>query len=339
MMATSLILAFVVSLIGTWTLSALRRRALPLDRPGARSLHQRPTATAGGMGLLIGACAGVGSAWPVFAPTGEMVYVACAVVLLAAISWVDDWRGVPASLRLAAHVGAAALLLPAELAHVAAGQGLLPLVSGWLVLAGELVLVVWMTNLFNFMDGMDGFAGGMAAIGFGALALAAAQAAFVPLVVVAGALAAASLGFLPFNVPPARIFMGDCGSIPLGYLVAALGLWGSRAEAFPLWLPVLVFSPFIVDATVTLLARVWRGERFWEAHRSHYYQRLVLAGWGHRRTVLLEYLLMLAAAGSGLWLYRQSPAVQLAGTLSWLLAYFGLGLGAERYLRRLGGRR
>ncbi|MBI4081708.1 MAG: glycosyltransferase family 4 protein [Candidatus Lambdaproteobacteria bacterium] len=340
MIPTVLVLAFAVSLVATWTLSAQGRRALPLDHPGARSLHRRPTATAGGLAILFGAGVAVGSAWDVIAPVGELAYVGCAVVLLAAVSVLDDWHGVPVGLRLPVHVAAAALLVPAGLASaVTAGEAVALFAPGWLTLMAEIVLVVWMTNLFNFMDGMDGFAGGMAAIGFGAMALAAAQAAYAPLVAVAGALAAANLGFLPFNFPPARIFMGDCGSIPLGFLAAALGLWGSRAGAFPLWLPVLVFSPFIVDATVTLLARLSRGERVWEAHRAHYYQRLVLAGWGHRRTVLLEYTLMLAAAGSGLWLYRQPAAVQLAGILSWLFAYVGLALGAERFLRRQGGRR
>ena len=155
---------------------------------------------------------------------------------------------------------------------------------------------MWVTNLYNFMDGSDGLAGGMALFGFGAYALAAWLAGDAVFVVVAASIAAAAAAFLVFNFPPAKVFMGDAGSIPLGFLAAALGILGWRAGHWPLWFPVLVFSPFIIDASVTLARRLLRGERVWRAHRSHYYQRLVQLGWGHRNTALAEYALM---AGCG----------------------------------------
>jgi UDP-N-acetylmuramyl pentapeptide phosphotransferase/UDP-N-acetylglucosamine-1-phosphate transferase len=104
---------------------------------------------------------------------------------------------------------------------------------------------------------------------------------------------AASGGFLVYNYPPARIFMGDVGAVPLGFLVSALAIKGERGHAVDLWTSVIVFSPFMVDASVVVVRRALRGARIWEAHREHYYQRLVLAGWSHRRTVGAEYLLML----------------------------------------------
>jgi UDP-N-acetylmuramyl pentapeptide phosphotransferase/UDP-N-acetylglucosamine-1-phosphate transferase len=113
---------------------------------------------------------------------------------------------------------------------------------------------------------------------------------------VAGCTAAACAGFLTSNFPPARIFLGDLGSSTLGLLAAGLSLWGHSRGLFPLWAAWLAFSPFIVDATWTLLHRLARGERIWEPHRSHHYQRLVLAGWGHRKTVLRAYVVMAAAA-------------------------------------------
>jgi UDP-N-acetylmuramyl pentapeptide phosphotransferase/UDP-N-acetylglucosamine-1-phosphate transferase len=90
--------------------------------------------------------------------------------------------------------------------------------------------------------------------------------------------------FLKANFHPARIFLGDVGSVPLGFLAGALGALGVYRDLVPVWFPFVVFAPFFVDATVTLLRRMLRGERFWQAHREHYYQRLVQMGWGHRRT-------------------------------------------------------
>ncbi len=117
-------------------------------------------------------------------------------------------------------------------------------------------------------------------------------------------IAASALGFLVWNFPPARIFMGDAGSSTLGFLVAACSLWADQQHIAPLWVSILVFSPFIVDATVTLIRRLFRGEAVWKAHRSHYYQRLALAGWGHRRTVIWEYALMVACGTTAILVVR-----------------------------------
>src|SRR5262249_56892173 len=124
----------------------------------------------------------------------------------------------------------------------------------------------------NLRDGSDGLAGGMALIGFGAYAVAANDAGHGALAGVSIAVAAASAAFLFFNFAPARIFMGDVGSVPLGFLAGTLGILGWREGAWPLWFPMLVFAPFACDATLTLIRRLLRRERVWEAHREHYYQ-------------------------------------------------------------------
>ena len=176
-------------------------------------------------------------------------------------------------------------------------------------------------NLYNFMDGMDGFAGGMAVIGFGTFAVfgwLAGQQLFAALNLI---VAAAAGGFLLFNFPAARIFMGDIGSSSLGFLAAAFMLWADRNGIFPLWIGVLVFSPFIVDATVTLIRRILRRDKFWEAHKRHYYQRLVQLGWGHRRTVLWEYAVMVLCAVSALIARYLAPSGQWIMIAMWLLAY------------------
>jgi UDP-N-acetylmuramyl pentapeptide phosphotransferase/UDP-N-acetylglucosamine-1-phosphate transferase len=209
-------------------------------------------------------------------------------------------------------------------------------------LAALLVLsiaVVWMTNLYNFMDGADGVAGGMALIGFGAYAVAAELAGAPALAAACAAIAAASAAFLLLNFHPARIFMGDVGSIPLGFLAAALGLVGWRNDLWPLWFPLLVFGPFVGDATLTLLRRLARRERIWLAHRSHYYQRMVLMGMSHRRAAVLGYLAMALCAAAAL-IGRDRPFAQQAmafGAAS--LALAAIALWVDWRWRRFGGAR
>ena len=166
--------------------------------------------------------------------------------------------------------------------------------------------------------------------GFSAYGVAAWSVAVDSLAATSFAVAAAACGFLLFNFPPAKVFMGDAGSIPLGFLSAALGIMGWEQNLWPLWFPVLLFSPFLLDASVTLARRVIRGERFWQAHREHYYQRLIRMGWGHRRTALAEYLLMAAVALSALLGLRFDVAVQLSILVAWMLAYIGMMLAIDR---------
>ena len=189
------------------------------------------------------------------------------------------------------HLIAAAILV--------GGSGLLA-GQGFAVALVVLLLTVWMTNLYNFMDGSDGLAGGMALFGFGMYGIAALIAHGDALAMLNFTVSAAALGFLYNNFPPAKVFMGDAGSIPLGFLAAAMGLWGWQLGYWAIWFPVLVFSPFIVDASVTLATSTLRGARSTEAHREHYYQRLIRMGWGHRKVALVEYILMLAAGVSAL---------------------------------------
>jgi UDP-GlcNAc:undecaprenyl-phosphate/decaprenyl-phosphate GlcNAc-1-phosphate transferase len=259
-------------------------------------------------------------------PIGALL--ACAAAL-ALVSLADDVKSLPIEVRLPAHFAAALVAVLAAGAPQAPGEGL-----GVLQAALAILILVWMTNLFNFMDGTDGLAGGMATIGFATLAFAAFSADAVPLALAAAALASASAGFLWHNFPIARAFMGDSGSIPLGFLAGALGLLGALRGIWPAWFPVLVFSPFIVDATLTLARRIVSGERFWRAHRGHYYQRLILAGWSRRRLALHAYALMLAAALSALAARAAGPGAQLGILLGWAAGYLLLLIAIERHAGR-----
>lgn len=289
------ICALVVSALLSFALSRYRGRFALLDQPNARSLHHRAVPRSGGLAVLAGITVGAWvaglSAW--FPGVG---WTAAGFALVALVSFADDVRHLPALLRILVHLAAAGLLVhwggmaPAAL-HLFPGLSLLG--PPWLIQLLCLLFVAWMVNLYNFMDGMDGFAGGMAVIGFGTFALLGALAGSPAYAVAAGLVAAAAGGFLPFNFPPARLFMGDVGSGSLGFLAGFFMLWAETAALFPLWIGLLTFSPFIVDSTWTVIRRTVQGKKPWQAHREHFYQRLVQFGWGHRRTVLWAYALML----------------------------------------------
>jgi UDP-N-acetylmuramyl pentapeptide phosphotransferase/UDP-N-acetylglucosamine-1-phosphate transferase len=302
-----------------------------LDHPNERSLHERAVPRAGGLAIVLASYLALGLLALVRDFPVGLAWVAAGAALVAGVSYWDDRSDLPVSVRLLSHTAASALLVlgGVSLPHVTL-PGVTASMPHILLIGFAVLFTVWMTNLYNFMDGMDGFAGGMAVIGFAAFALFGWRAGHDSFATVSLVLAAASAGFLVFNFPPARIFMGDVGSSSLGFLVAALSIWGARDGVFPHWVGVLVFSPFVVDATVTLFRRLFRGERIWEPHRSHYYQRLVRLGWGHRKTVLWEYLLMLACAGSALWAVSLPPPGQWALILVWATVYAALAVLVSR---------
>ena len=296
-------IAFAVTLTAVWWLARSRYALIAMDRPNERSLHDKPIPRTGGLGLH----AGILLAWPIawaWASTPAMLWIS--VLGLLVVSLIDDIRGLPVLARLAAHLlasgmVAAFIVFPAH-GPVAAGIATLGL--------------AWIINLYNFMDGADGIAGGMAFFGFSFYGIAAWQAGDAGFALFNFSIAAAAIAFLLFNFHPARIFMGDAGAVPLGFLAGATGIIGWLQQDWAWWFPLLVFSPFIADASVTLARRTVSGARIWEAHRDHYYQRLVRMGWGHRRTALAEYALMTlcgiaAVAGLG-W--------PVAGQMTMLLA-------------------
>jgi UDP-N-acetylmuramyl pentapeptide phosphotransferase/UDP-N-acetylglucosamine-1-phosphate transferase len=305
------VLSFVVAFIVARVLIS-RFGRFALDQPNERSLHERPVPRTGGIAVLLGAAMafafGAASLW----------LPAVLALALAVVSFVDDVHRLPTLVRLAAHLAAAAFVVWYLLSPMH------PLEMVLLILA-----VAWITDLYNFMDGSDGLAGGMATIGFGAYAIAAHLGGDGQLAALCTALAGAAAAFLAHNHHPARIFLGDVGSIPLGFLAAALGLVGWRNDLWQLWFPVLVFGPFIADATITLLKRLVRGERVWQAHRSHYYQRMVLMGMGHRRTAWVAYALMAVCGAAALLGRNQAPWLQAAAFFGASALLFGLAIWVD----------
>ena len=277
--------AFLVSL-GLAGLMLGRHWHWAVDYPNERSLHRDPTPRAGGAAVLAGVVAAAAIATQ-FLDRVPLAALALAA-MLAGVSLVDDRAGLPIRLRLIIHLAAAAVFAAYLTDNTA---------PWWWMLFAVLVTTA-MTNFYNFMDGANGLAGGMAVAGFGSYGIAGMTAA-PGFSAVCFAVAAATIGFLCFNLR-GRIFLGDCGSVPLGFLAAALGLEGWIRGLWPIWFAPLVFAPFVLDASVTLARRIAHGDRFWLAHREHYYQRLVRSGWSHLRVVSLEYPLMLACATGAL---------------------------------------
>ncbi|RQU72945.1 glycosyl transferase [Burkholderia cenocepacia] len=292
---------------------------LATDIPNDRSLHTLPTPRVGGWGI-VPVCT---VALLVLAP--HLWLIAVSAAALAAMSQIDDRRGLPARVRFSVHLAAVVALI-----------AVYPADAPWWLLVGVGFVMVWLTNLYNFMDGADGLAGGMALFGFGAYAIAAATGAHPSpdLALTAAAVAGAAFGFLLLNFHPARLFLGDAGSIPLGFLAGALGYWGWRTSVWPIWFPALVFAPFIADASVTLLRRLLRGEKFWQAHREHYYQRMVRSGVGHGRTALYWYLIMLAGIIVAVWAKGRPEWQQWLSFFAWYAVLACLGLVIDVRWRR-----
>lgn len=334
-----LILAAVAFFISFGLTHRLAASYSLLDFPNERSLHSRPVPRSGGLGIVAGlsvACA-IALALTLAEQNALFLWLIGLTVFLALVSIVDDKIGLAPAIRFTAHAMAAGLLVW--------GAGLvipsvpLPMFRdiplGLLGAPLAFLCILWVTNLYNFMDGMDGFAGGMTVIGHSFLVYVGWREHHPLIAIVSLFVAASSTGFLVHNFPPARIFLGDIGSIPLGFLTAGVLVLGVRDGLFDVWVATLIFSPFIVDATVTLLKRIARREKVWTPHRQHFYQRLVLAGWSHRRTVLVEYTLMLAAGFSALLYSKDTGALDLGILIGWSMVYLFLTVLVGRVERRI----
>ena len=228
-------------------------------------------------------------------PDLDLAFYGLGALLVAGISWIDDLKSLGRSIRLAVHGIAAALAVALigpfkEVALPFLGT----LEFGWTGYAVTFLWIVGLTNVYNFMDGIDGIATAqavVAALGWSILGWLEQSEA---LTLCGLSLCFGSLGFMIHNWPPARIFMGDTGSAFLGYSFAVIPLLfvggdpssGNRAEVVPLVAVAFVW-PFLFDSGITLLRRLIRGENVLKAHRSHFYQRLVISGYSHRTVSLL----------------------------------------------------
>jgi UDP-N-acetylmuramyl pentapeptide phosphotransferase/UDP-N-acetylglucosamine-1-phosphate transferase len=343
------LVAFVVAWWFTDRLCSPRSYLSALAHPNDRTLHSMPTPQTGGLAIIASVVIGLLAAASVLAimqpsktllPKGVAsgsLWIVISMLLVFVVSFIDDYRGLPAGLRLGVQALSALIIvigvgLTLSAIPIPGGQ---PIQLGFAAIPASALLLIWMANLYNFMDGMDGFAGGMTFIGFGFLAYFGWEANFPVMLIIATFVAMGALGFLAHNFPPARIFMGDAGSITIGFLAGTLILLGVRDRTFDFWVPIIIFSPFIVDATVTLTRRALRCEKVWLAHREHYYQRVVLSGWSHRRAVRAEYGVMILCGGLAVLYHHSTEGWRLIILGTWVVMFLALGRSVSRLERNV----
>jgi UDP-N-acetylmuramyl pentapeptide phosphotransferase/UDP-N-acetylglucosamine-1-phosphate transferase len=290
-----LVLVLTVAATGL-LLPQLRRRAI-LDRPNERSSHDAPTPRGGGLAVVGVLLLSFLAIFAGHAAEGGLLAVVAAAAVLAAVSWRDDLAGLSPALRLVVQALAVAAGLAVLPGAGEVFQGLLP---RWLDLLVSGLLWLWFVNLYNFMDGIDGITGvetGCVGAGIALTAFLFPGAGAAGASLLGAAVAGAGFGFLAWNWHKAKIFLGDVGSVPLGYLIGWL-LLSLATTTF--WATALVLPLYyLADATWTLLRRLARGERIWQAHREHAYQRAVQRGLSHAavaQRILLGDLVLVATA-------------------------------------------
>ena len=306
-LSTWLLLHLGIGLSVTWLARryALRRRLL--DHPGERRSHVSPTPRGGGVSIVVALLAAVAWLWAQPLSPSWLPFFAAGLVLVAGVGLVDDHRPLSPWLRLAVHAAAAGCLAVASWIELQD--------PGMALLAFMAALVL--TNVWNFMDGIDGIAATQALL----VALMVAALAAGPVRWLALSLLAAVAGFLPFNVPRARVFLGDVGSGALGFAIAALAIRANGSQQGVAWLLALPLSAFLLDAGLTLAGRIYRGEPWWRAHVLHAYQRWVRRT-GRHMPVTLAYVGWTLASMAVLLVllrWRIEPLAMLGVCMAWYM--------------------
>lgn len=319
---------FVLSLIFTGVVTWYARRQGMLAIPDERSSHSIAAPNGGGLGIIL--------AWAVVsvgllgdsAPLLWRGGILPGALALAAVGWIDDRHPLTARFRFAVQLAVSLYLL--------AFAWQLELVDSIPILVMSGLWLLWIANLYNFMDGSHGMAGAQGVFSGLLLAWLFHRAGADGAALVSTMIAAACLGFLPWNLVRNRVFMGDSASVPLGFALAGLCGLGVVSGDFPAAAAVLVLAVFIVDASLTLLRRVLKGERWYTAHRQHLYQRLIRSGWSHESVLALYLSINIVLVLPAVVVTVRNPdiawlaALGLTATLTvaWFLAIRRLGVTA-----------
>ena len=301
-----------------------RRRGL-LAIPDERSSHDAAVPSGGGLGIILSWVPTTYLLLADSAPLPWQLGVLPACLVLALVGWLDDNRPLSARFRLFVQLAVSLYLL--------ACCWQLELVDSVPLAALSVLWLLWIANLYNFMDGSHGMAGSQGVISGAVLAWLFYRYGANSLMLVSLLVSASCLGFLPWNLGVARVFMGDVGSLVLGLTIGTLTLQGVLTGAFSLPVGLLIMAVFLVDATITLLIRVIRGERWYNAHRQHLYQRLIARGWSHGRVVVFYQAVNLVLVLPGIGVAVRYPEMDWPVAL--LLVSF-LAFGWYRLSRKLG---
>ena len=301
-----------------------------IAHPGERQSHQRATPTGGGLGLIFSIvittlCLELILSLPDF----WWQNVLPGVLLLTVVGWRDDRISVSSLLRLSIQLAVSIWLI---------GFGWLEFsVKDMVLFAGTALAMVSLMNIYNFMDGSNGMAAFQGVFAAVIMAVFFQAGGDYAMALVALAVAAACAGFLPLNFPDARVFMGDVSSVPLGFIFAAFAIYGLRTGSLSILISILIMSVFLIDASLTLLSRVIRGERWYTAHAQHVYQRLIALGWSHRRVLVVYQAINVILVLPAIVLVKTYPQYAIAtvaftflllGTC-WHIANRRLGMTAE----------
>jgi len=280
-----LLLVFIAAFVLTGLSAWFARQQGMLDMPGDRHSHSVATPRGGGLGIVI---ALLMADWLLPSLALPDFWLHCLLPSfcgLAIVGLLDDRFSLSVVSRLLVQLTASFYLLAcAQYAGWSGGIG------QWMAM---ILLLVWMTNMFNFMDGSNGMAAMQTVFAASVLTVLFVLTGDLPAALLSAALAAAALGFLPWNIGKARVFMGDVGSISLGFMIAGLLFYGVIRENFSIPVAGLVMLLFLCDSSLTLLARVIKGERWYTPHKQHIYQRLIAYGWSHNKVMWLYQLINL----------------------------------------------
>lgn len=338
------LLAGWVGLVGLAILitRAMLHRVRIMDLPNQRSSHSQPCPKSGGVAIvatfMVGLMLLAGSGHAAMIGSRYFLGFVASALAIAAISLYDDMQGKSFFIKLWTQSGAALLVMTFGLVI---DQLAMPwfgmVVLGWLAYPVTFLWLVGLTNAFNFMDGLDGLAGGVALIAGLSFALITLDqgSSFMPLV--SWVLVAGVLGFLLFNLPPARIFMGDVGSAFLGFVFATMAIIAARYDQSHtsfLVMPLLLFN-FIFDTTFTLASRLLAGQRLTEAHRDHLYQRFNQLGYSHRTVSLVHYGMVISQGIGAYVMVRISGSERLFVFLPFLGLQIVYGVWVMKRSKRL----
>jgi len=294
-----IILTFFISILLSWLItSRVRRYALKkdlLDIPNARSSHSVPTPRGGGLSIIIVLLiSAVASLFLPDAPVQLLVSLVLATLAYAVLGWQDDKHDLPAPIRFLFQLLIAAVFT-AWLVWDRMPDFTL-YIGGTVVTLLSVLWIVWMANLYNFMDGIDGISA-VETIMLGTVtSFWFAMSGVISIAIICIAVAGAALGFLHWNWSPAKIFMGDVGSLALGAFFAIIALIGSSSLNIPFSAFLILYAVYLADSGVTLLHRMIKRERWWQAHRSHFYQRAVQSGYSHTQVSLAVMVINLLLA-------------------------------------------
>jgi UDP-N-acetylmuramyl pentapeptide phosphotransferase/UDP-N-acetylglucosamine-1-phosphate transferase len=277
----SFLTAFISCLIAIVFIKRSALASAITDNPNHRSLHTTVIPRIGGIGIAVGLALG-----NTFQPYSLLLlYTYLAYACLFCVSLFDDFKPQGVLLRLSIHV---LVVILWAFGVILWAFGVLLSSESILVATIIALAIVWGMNVFNFMDGSDGLAANVTIFGFGAYAWAAVASNNHSLATLCLTVCGTAIAFLIFNWPRAKIFLGDSGSIPLGFLAGAVGVAGTLENSWPLVFPFMLFSMHWIDATFTLCSRAMRKQKIWESHNEHWYQKAIRSGASHRFVLLIH---------------------------------------------------